>query len=178
MEERTTVARPYAEAAYQQARKEAQLDEWSAATEMLAAIVQDPAVAERLDHPHVSREQMADLVLSVGGAVFSGTRENFIHVLLEAKRLGYAPEIFDHFHTLRAEDENVIDVEVLSAYPLNEAEERSIADAVSKKMGKEVLMTTVVDASLFGGVIVRAGDQVIDLSLRGKMNQLSNLLHS
>ncbi len=180
MEERTTIARPYAEAAYQQAKLEGQVEAWANAVELLSVIVQEPAVSERLDHPHVSQEQMSDLVLSVGaevdGAVFSGTRESFIKVLLEANRLGYAPEIFDLFHQLKADDENTLDVEVISAYPLDDAAQQSIAEAVKEKMGKEVQMTTAVDESLFGGVVVRAGDQVIDLSLRGKMNQLTSQL--
>mgnify|MGYP003997300741 CR=1 FL=1 len=182
MEERTTIARPYAEAAYQQARKEGQIDAWSDAVELLSVIVQEPSVADRLQHPNVSREQMSELVLSIGAEVsatlFSGTRENFIHVLLEAKRLGYAPEIFTQFHQLKAADENSVDVEGISAYPLDDAAEHSIAAAVKEKMGKEVLMTTEVDESLFGGIIVRAGDQVIDLSLRGRMDQLSSQLQN
>jgi F-type H+-transporting ATPase subunit delta len=176
MEERTTIARPYAEAAYQQAKLEGQVESWANAVELLSLIVQEPAVAERLNHPRVSREQLADLVLTVGGEAFSGTRENFVKVLLEGSRLGYAPEIFAQFHQLKAEDENTLDVEVISAYPLDEAAQRSIASAVQEKMGKEVQMTTTVDDSLFAGVVVRAGDQVIDLSLRGRMNQLTSQL--
>lgn len=178
MEERTTIARPYAEAAYQQACSESAVEAWTHAVELLSFIVQDPAVAERLDHPHVSREQLSDLVISVGGEAFSGTRESFVKVLLEASRLGYAPEICSEFHALKAIDENTLDVEVVSAYPLDEAAEQAIAAAVKEKMGKEVQMTTSVDESLFGGVVVRAGDQVIDLSLRGKMGQLTNLLQA
>lgn len=180
MEERTTVARPYAEAAYQQAKLEGQVEAWANAVELLSVIVQEPTVSERLDHPHVSRDQMSDLVLSVGAdvdaSVFSATRESFVKVLLEGNRLGYAPEIFDLFHQLKAADENTLDVEVVSAYPLDSAAQETIATAVKEKMGREVQMTTTVDESLFGGVVVRAGDQVIDLSLRGKMNQLSSQL--
>lgn len=176
MEERTTIARPYAEAAWQQARGEGQVEAWANAVELLSTIVQEPAVAERLGHPHVSRDQMNDLVSSVGGETFSGSRGNFVKVLLEADRLGFAPEIFEEFHALKAADENRLDVEVISAYPLDQQAEQAIAAAVKEKMGKEVEMTTQVDESLFGGVVVRAGDQVIDLSLRGKLGQLSNLL--
>lgn len=180
MEERTTIARPYAEAAYQQARKEGEVDAWSNALELLSMVVQEPTVSERLDNPHVGNDQLEELVISVGTEVnaemFSGTRGNFVKVLLEANRLGYAAEIFAQFHLLKAEDENTVDVSVISAYPLDEAAEDSIATAVKEKMGKEVLMTTEVDESLFGGIVVRAGDQVIDLSLRGKLGQLSNLL--
>ncbi len=182
MEERTTIARPYAEAAYQQACNEEQVEAWATAVELLSVIVQESAVAERLDHPHVSSEQMSDLVIGIGaevdGDIFEGTRGNFVKVLLESNRLGYAPEIFELFHALKAEAENTLDVEVISAYPLDGAAEQSIADAVKEKMGKEIQMTTQVDESLIGGVVVRAGDQVIDLSLRGKVGQLTNLLQA
>ncbi len=176
MEERTTIARPYAEAAYAQAGIEWQIADWADAIELLSAIVDEPSVAVRLNDPRVSREQMADLVISVGGELFSGTRENFIKVLLENGRLGYAPEVNILFRELRAVDENQMDVEVTSAYSLDEVSKDAIAAAVKDKMGKEVQMNVEVDQSLIGGVIVRAGDQVIDLSLRGRMDQLSNTL--
>ncbi len=181
MEERTTIARPYAEAAYQQACQEEQVEVWATALELLSAIVQDDAVSVRLNHPRFSREQMSELVLEVGASVnngtFSGTRENFVKVLLEAGRLGYAAEIYEQFHILKADAENTLDVEVVSAYPLSEVEVNEIAAAVKEKMGKEVEMTTSVDESLYGGIVVRAGDQVIDLSLKGRVSQLATLLH-
>lgn len=176
MEERTTVARPYAEAAYAQARQENRVEEWASATELLSMIVSDSAVAVRLNDPRVSSQQLTELVIGIDSDVFSGTTENFVKVLQENGRLGYAPEISSIFHQLKAEDENSLDVEVISAYSLDAASEDAMASAIKKKMGKEIQMTTKVDQSLIGGVIVRAGDQVIDSSLRGRMNQLSNEL--
>ncbi|MBT7307882.1 MAG: F0F1 ATP synthase subunit delta [Gammaproteobacteria bacterium] len=182
MEERTTIARPYAEAAFAQASREGAVEQWLGAVELLATIVKEPAVSERLAHPRFSNEQLSELVLAVGAGVdeelFNGTRENFIKVLLENRRLGYAPEISELFQWLKREDEKQIDVEVISAYPLDGPAEVAIAAVVKERLGKEVLITTLVDKSLFGGVVVRAGDQVIDLSLRGKMDQLSSLMQS
>ncbi len=176
MEERTTIARPYAEAAYAQARREEQVSAWADAVELLSVIVSDEAVALRLNDPRVSRAQLEELVMSVGGEAFSGTRGNFIKVLLENGRLGYAPEICSLFQALRTADENQLDVEIISAYPLDTASEGAIAMAITEKMGKEIKMNSQVDPSLIGGVIIRAGDQVIDASLRGRVNQLSNVL--
>ncbi len=182
MEERTTIARPYAEAAWQQASAEGEVDAWASAVELLAVMVQQPQVSERLHHPKFSREQLSELLLGVAaevdGALLSGTRLNFVKVLLEANRLGYAPEIHELFHQFKAAAENSIEVEVVSAYPLDQAAEQSIVDAVTEKMGKAVQMTATVDESLFGGVVVRAGDQVIDLSLRGRLNQLAGQLQA
>ncbi len=178
--ERMTIARPYAEAAFQQAREEGTVTDWERAIELLSILVQDSAVAQRIAHPGVDRSDLERLLLDVGAEVdpeiFAGTRGNFMRVLLENRRLGYAPEIFMLFHTLRAEEEKRLDVEVISALALDADAEAAIATTLQQQRGKQVVIRSRVDPELIGGVMVKVGDQVIDLSLQGRLEQLRGRL--
>ncbi|MBT3347059.1 MAG: F0F1 ATP synthase subunit delta [Thiotrichales bacterium] len=177
-EARTTIARPYAEAIYAQAVSESAVDLWSETIDLLAIAVQDSEVAVRLNHPRFSQQQMTELILGLDSKLLSENRENFVKVLIESSRLGYAPEIKALFDKLRAADDNRLDVEVTSAYQLDDMAQEQIIAALAAEMGREINMTTEIDETLIGGVIVHAGDQVIDLSVRGRVEQLAGVLQS
>ncbi len=176
MAEVSTIARPYALAAFKQAKEEKKLGEWSEMIEALALIVSDPLMKGLIANPGVKRDQLADLVIDVAGKALSDTGKNFVRVLLEKNRLKYLPEVRRIFEQERAESEGRSKVEVTSAFDLNEEQKKNITSAMSKRLGTKVDLSVKVDDALIGGVVIRAGDLVIDASLRGRMSRLANTL--
>ncbi len=176
MAEVSTIARPYALAAFKQAKEEKKLGEWSEMIEALALIVSDPLMKGLIANPGVKRDQLADLVIDVAGKALSDTGKNFVRVLLEKNRLKYLPEVRRIFEEERAESEGRSKVEVTSAFDLNEEQKKNITSAMSKRLGTKVDLSVKVDDALIGGVVIRAGDLVIDASLRGRMSRLANTL--
>ena len=173
MAEKVTIARPYAKAAFAYAQKHNALARWSELLAAASSFVQDEGVARLLTSPRVSPQQLADLVAD-GSAV--GPQElarNFISTLAENRRLRYLPEIAAMYETLRADAENVADVEVTSAVPLDEAQRQRLGAALKKRLKRDVRLHCGVDASLVGGAIVRSGDLVIDGSLKGRIDRLT-----
>lgn len=176
MAEVSTIARPYAIAAFKQAKEEGKLSEWSSMIETLATIIADPLMSGLIANPRVKRDQLADLIIDVGDKSLSDTGKNFVRVLAEKGRLRYLPEVREMFEEKRAESEGRSQVEVTSAFELNDSQKKKITSAMSKRLGTEVDLSVQVDESLIGGVVIRAGDLVIDASLRGRMSRLANTL--
>ena len=174
MLEKTTIARPYAQAVFELAQESANIDEWSVALELLDRIVSDKQMRLLLNNPKVSHQQLQDLVIEIGADTLSEQAGNFVKILVSASRLQYAPQIAELFEAMRADAEGTVDVEVSSAYELDQAQQDSIADGISARLGKKVKISSTVDESLIGGAIIRAGDSVIDASLRGRLTELGN----
>jgi len=174
MQEKTTIARPYAQAVFEIAQDTTSISEWSDGLALLQRIVADKQMRLLLNNPKVSHKQLQDLVIDIGAEAFSQPFRNFIKVLVSASRLAYAPQITNLFAAMRAEAEGTIDVEVVTAYELDQAQEDSIAKGISARLGKKVKISSIIDKSLIGGAVIRAGDSVIDASLRGRLTELSN----
>jgi F-type H+-transporting ATPase subunit delta len=177
MQENLTLARPYAQAAYEQARADGQLAVWSEALAFLALVIADPDMRRIIHDPRVGRQRLLDMLFELGGTRFSSSIRNFVKVLNAAQRLDVASEIAQVFERQRAAAENVAHAEIVTAYPLSAAEEARIGSAVQKRLGKEVRIKQRVDQSLIGGAVVRVGDTVFDVSLKGGLNQLANLFN-
>ncbi len=176
MLEKTTIARPYAQAVFELAQESTNAAEWSGALGLLSRIVSDKQMRLLLNNPKVSRQQLQDIVIEIGADIFAQQAKNFIKVLVSASRLQYAPQIAQLFEAMCADAEGIVDVQVSAAYELDEAQQDSIAKGISARLGKKVKITTTVDESLIGGAVIRAGDSVIDASVRGRLTELSNQL--
>jgi F-type H+-transporting ATPase subunit delta len=176
--ERATVARPYAKAAFEYARGANALAGWSQALQMGGEIVADPRVALLTKSPSLTTADLADLVIDVAGAKLDAGMQNFVRVLAENHRLLLLPEIAVQYEQLRSEVENTVDVEVTSAVPLSGAQAQKLEQALSARLKRRVRMRTAVDATLLGGAVVRAGDLVIDGSLKGRLERLATDLGS
>jgi F-type H+-transporting ATPase subunit delta len=176
--ERATIARPYAKAAFQYARAANGFAGWSQGLQTLAEIVADPRVAQLTKAPSLTAAELADLVIDVAGDKLDAGLKNFVRVLAENHRLLLLPEIASHYEGLRAAVENTADVEVISAVPLSEAQAQKLEQALSARLKSRVRMRTAVDATLLGGAVVRAGDLVIDGSLKGRLDRLATELGS
>ena len=176
MAEPSTVARPYAEAAFKLADEADALAKWS---EMLAALVQvgaDPRVRTAVADPNLSDAKVAGLFISILGGKLDGQAENFVRVLAENNRLELLPDIRTQFEALKNEREGVVEAEVQSAFDLSDAQLADLVQRLEKKTGRKVRANVSVDRELIGGVKVVLGDKVIDGSARAQLGALETAL--
>lgn len=173
MAEKATIARPYARAAFAHALQSRTLAAWSGLLGQAAQVVADPQVARLLSSPHATPDQLAGLVSEAAGPAGDEAQRNFIRALAHNRRLRLVPEIAAQFEALRAEEEQYVDVDVVAALPVDADQEQRLAGALRQRLGREVRLHTSIDASLIGGAIVRAGDLVIDGSLKGRLERLA-----
>ncbi len=174
MAEKNTVARPYAEAAFDIAYAAGALKPWSQMLQSLARAAADPAMQEVIDSPEVDDAVVVGLFTELCSSTLTDKGAEFVRVLAENERLGLLPEIAGLFEQRRAEAEKTIEAEVTSAFPLSEARQKEIAAALAKRLGREVTLKTRVDESMIGGAVVRAGDLVIDGSVTRQLDRLAS----
>lgn len=173
MSQAKTVARPYAQAAFDEAQKLGELKVWSEWLHSAAQAVEQQDVQAVITSARISPAQLNDLMFAVCGSKLGVTAQNFIKLLVENKRLGVLPQILEMFETLRAEAEKSVDVVVTSAFDLNEAQKQKIAAALKVRMGREIKLSCETNRELLGGVVIRAGDKVIDGSARTRLSELA-----
>lgn len=176
MAERATLARPYAKAAYEQARAEGKAQEWSALLGFLAALTADAAMQRVIANPKVSADQLSGLIADLCAERVTPPGRNFIRLLVDAGRLGVAREIRDQFEHRRLQAEGRANVDVVAAYELDDTQKSRIRELMTKRLGRQVTLFTTVDQGLIGGAVIRSGDSVIDASVRGRLRQLGNRL--
>ena len=173
MADRITIARPYARAAFEEARAHEALGPWSEALQIGAQVVTDPRVAALLGNPHVTPAQLAQLVTSIAGPKLGPHGANFVSTLAANRRLGFLPEIATRFDELKDSAEGVADVTVTSAAALNDAQRAKLAAALEKRLKRKVRLHCQIDANLIGGAVVRSGDLVIDGSVSARLNRIA-----
>ena len=183
MADNNTVARPYAQAIFEVADEAGALSDWSGSLGIAGELLADKGLVEYLRAPELSDEQrlefLAGLFDKAGADRLAGKDEkgtNFLKLLLENRRIAVLPEISEHFEALKAKVENSVDAVVTSAAPLNADQEKEIAKSLKERLGREVRITTEIDETLIGGAVIRAGDVVIDGSLRARLEGLANAL--
>jgi F-type H+-transporting ATPase subunit delta len=178
MADKTTVARPYAKAAFEEANGNKQLGPWSEALHEAATVVQDPRVHGLLGNPAVSDAQLAQLVIDLAGPELNEPGRNFVQTLAQNRRLGYLPEISTLFDALKDEAEGMIDVTVTSAVPLEKGQRETLSAALQRRLKRHVRLHCKTDPTLIGGAVLRAGDLVIDGSLRSRLDRIAHELTS
>lgn len=176
MSELTTAARPYARAAFDYASSKGAADQWAEMLEFCAAVADDASMKAALDQPSLNRQQSADLFNEVCADKLDEHGKNFIRLLAENDRISLLPDIAVLYHHYQAEAESTIDAELISALDVDDQQVEAIKASLEKRLGKKISMTTSIDQSLIGGAIIRAGDMVIDGSVRGRLEKLSNTL--
>ncbi len=173
MAEVATLARPYASAVFDIAKSSGELDRWSRMLGFLSVATTERTVQRLLAAPDVADEQKAFRLAELVGDELNDRARKFIGVLATNKRLPLLTEIYIQFETLRALEQRSLDVAVISAFELSDAEETRLKQSLHERFDKEINMTSEVDSSLLGGAIIRAGDTVIDGSVRGKLDKLA-----
>lgn len=175
--ERKTLARPYAEAVFEMAKERDELKLWSKQLSLLGGIGANENVISLAGNPEVNKNDVAELVIGSAGKKLNKDGANLVHLLLENDRLTLLPEISEIFETNKATHEGSVEAEVISAYELADKQLKNIGDALKKKLGREVKLVSQVDKSLVGGVVIRAGDLVIDGSVTGYLQELSTQIN-
>lgn len=178
MADKSTIARPYAKAAFEEARDRGRLGPWSESLRTAAAVVSDPRVEELLGNPRVTPQELAALVSEIAGTKLDEEGRNFVRTVADNRRLALLPEISAHFDVLKDEAERVIDVTVTSAAPLDDAQQAKLASALERRLGRSIRLQCATDPALIGGAVLRAGDLVIDGSLRGRLEHIAYALAS
>ncbi|MCX7087234.1 MAG: F0F1 ATP synthase subunit delta [Methylococcales bacterium] len=176
MSELATLARPYATAVFKRAKETDTLVNWSKSLAFLSAVISDKEISAVLDNPKVVTDQLSALMLDICQGQIEGESENFLKLLIQNGRLSLAPLIAVQFEQYKADHDGYVDVEVLTAFAFSQDEQKKFSSTLEKTLNKKVHMTVIVDKSLIGGVLVRAGDRVIDGSIRGQLQHMQKAL--
>ena len=178
MAELATLARPYAKAAFEFAKEANAMAVWAEQLSVAAAVSQSETVAKVLASPLLTAAQKGETFVDVCGDALDEKGKNFIRNLAANKRLGLLPAISDLFEQFKAQLEMSVEVDVTSAFELPQATLDKLATALKTKLGREVSVEGSVDESLLGGVVIRAGDTVIDDSVKGRLTKLAEAMNA
>ena len=177
MSELTTIARPYAKAAFDYAVEQKATDQWLQMLAFAAEVSANETVTELLSGS-VASETLADIFIKVCGDQIDEKGQNLIKLLAENGRLSVLPEVLALFVEMKAEFDSEIEVSVTSAVELNDAQQQELSGSLEKRFGRKVQLVCSVDATLVAGLIIEAGDTVIDGSVRSKLGRLATSLQA
>ncbi|MEP7060786.1 MAG: F0F1 ATP synthase subunit delta [Betaproteobacteria bacterium] len=176
MAELQTVARPYAEAAFELARDANALPQWSAALETAASVAGDRRMLDALDNPRLAAAEKETLFLSVAGDGFANDVRNFIRVLIEADRITLLPQIRELFEARKDAADNVARADIETAMALSDSQLAALETSLARHFGKTIVASVRVNPALIGGARITVGDRVIDGSVQGKLTTMANEL--
>ena len=176
MTELATLARPYACAAFETAMERNAIDQWSRALHLLRDALQHEAIQQLLESPTKTPLQKAQFLLELFDAQLDMYTRGFVRVLAENRRLALIPAIQQEFAARLAELDRTLEVEITSAIPLSKQQKDRFTEQLEKKFQRRVQLTTTIDPSIIGGALIRAGDTVVDSTVRGKLDRLRNML--
>jgi F-type H+-transporting ATPase subunit delta len=178
MAEAATIARPYAEAVFGLADKPGALAKWSAVLASMAAAAAHPDVRALIGDPKVDESQLYGLFVSFAGADVPAEAQNLVRVLIANDRLTLLPEIRELFERARREREGVLEAEIRTAFPMANGQLEALVGGLERRFKRRIDPRVVVDKDLIGGVRIAVGDEVIDGSVRGKLEDMANALKS
>ncbi|OOF82285.1 F0F1 ATP synthase subunit delta [Rodentibacter caecimuris] len=175
MSELTTIARPYAKAAFDFAIEKSAVEKWAEMLSFVSAVIENETVKTLLNSV-ASAQKLADTVISICGEQLDQYGQNFIRLMAENKRLSAIPAVFNEFKHYVEDHQAIAEVDVVSAQPLNVTQIEKITAAMEKRLARKVKLNCNVDSSLIAGVVIRTEDFVIDGSSRGQLTRLANEL--
>jgi len=173
MSDVTTTARPYANAVYDTAHENKTLDSWGDALANLANVISDSQMSELLDNPELGNIQKGELLIQVLGDNLTEQQQNLVKLMAENGRLKLMPDVLEQFEVARAKAENKIEAEVISAFELSAEQSSELVNTLKNKLGCDITLTVTIDKSLIGGVIIKAGDTIIDASMKSQLDSLA-----
>ena len=176
MAEISTVARPYAQAVFGLAKDQKNFPVWSDTLALLSAVASDSTMQAVIRGAHVDREQISSLFVDVCGEHIDDGARNFVRLLAHNARLEVLPQIAAHYEVLRADAERVVEAELETPLPITETQQEKIVESLEKRLGRSVKLSTKTNTALIGGAVIRAGDLVIDGSVRAKLQKLAGTL--
>jgi F-type H+-transporting ATPase subunit delta len=176
MSELETLARPYATAVFKRAKETGSTAKWSDSLAFLALVMANPEMAKAVNDPKIGKDKLSGLLSGICEVHIDQEGTNFVNLLLQNNRMSLLSVIAKIYEGLRAEDEGFIEVEVLTAFPFTAESQRDFSEKLEKNLNKKIHMNVTVDETLIGGVLVRAGDRVIDVSILGQLQNLRKAL--
>ncbi|MDO4429960.1 MAG: F0F1 ATP synthase subunit delta [Lonepinella koalarum] len=175
MSELTTIARPYAKAAFDFAVEQSAVQKWTEMLGFMAELAKNNQIQAFLNSSF-SAQKVADTVISICGEQIDKSGQNLIRLMAENKRLTVLPAVFEQFKSYVEDYNATAEVQVISAQPLNATQTEKITTAMEKRLSRKVRLNCSVDSSLIAGVIIRTEDFVIDGSSRGQLARLADEL--
>ncbi|PAV26868.1 F0F1 ATP synthase subunit delta [Tamilnaduibacter salinus] len=176
MAELTTLARPYAKAAFGEAHQHGSIDSWGESLAFAGALAADRDMQQVLAHPELTGAEKVAVLCDCFSDPVTEPFRNFLTILSDNRRLLLLPQVAALFQALRAEQDRTVDVTLTSPYELSDEQQQKLKEALAKRLDRQVSLTADSDESLIGGLVIRAGDTVIDASVRGRLNRLSETL--
>jgi F-type H+-transporting ATPase subunit delta len=176
MSELATLARPYAVAVFKRAKETDSTQKWSENLAFMATVLSNTDISVVIDNPKIDKQALSALVLDICQGQVDAEAENLLQLLVHNNRLTLIPVIATLFEAYKTEDAGYVDVEVFVAYAFSKEEKPKFASTLENTLGKKVNMNVIIDKSLIGGVLVRAGDRVIDGSIRGQLQHMQKTL--
>ncbi len=173
MSDFTTAARPYANAVYDIAHQGSALESWGDALANLAAVITDAQMNRMLDDPELGKKQKGELVNQVLGDKLTDKQQNLVKLMADNGRLKLMPDVLAQFEAARAKAENKLEAQVISAFELSAQQTDELVNTLKNKLGCDITLTTTIDESLIGGVIIKAGDIIIDASMKSQLDSLA-----
>ncbi len=178
MSEHQSVARPYAQAVFEIAREDGNFQAWSDILAFFAALMAHADMRELVRNPRVERAQVVQLVEGICGDRLFPRAKSFLRLVIDNRRELSLQKIASQFEAMRAEAEGKIDAELITARPVTEPQRLQIAQSLSQRLGREVSLQITEDPGLIGGAVLRAGDMVVDASVKGRLATLAaHLVH-
>jgi F-type H+-transporting ATPase subunit delta len=178
MSAQSNVARPYAQALFELAQDQDNLSGWHDQLQLLALVTSDPSMANLTNDPHVSSEQLASLIIDVCGDNLHSQGQNLVRLLVKNGRVSDMADIADAYAARKADAEKVVAAEMITASEMNEAQQKKFSEALQAKLGRTVDLEFEVDEELIGGAVIRAGDWVVDGSVKAQLEQLVGAIGS
>lgn len=176
MSELATLARPYAVAAFKRAKETDSIKKWSEQLAFMSAVLSDKDISVIIDNPKISKQDLSSFMQDICHDKIDTEANNLLQLLVRNNRLKLIPEITQLFEIYQTEDAGYVDVDVFVAYAFSKEDKPKFAAILEQTLGKKVNMKISVDKSLIGGVLVRAGDRVIDGSIKGQLQQMQKTL--
>lgn len=175
MAEKTTLARPYAKAIFELACQDNEIDGWIEKLKLLSEVTSIDEVMDVIKNPEISLDDTISMLTDICKDMLDDKSINLLRLAGENGRLDLFPQMVREFEILKAQAQGTLEAEVISAYAINATQKKLITESLVKRFNKDVTITTAIDKSLIGGIVIRAGDLVIDGSVS---NQLQKITHT
>lgn len=176
MSDLSTAARPYAKAVYELASENNSEQQWSESLAYLSVVCADEQIASRLDDPTITHNKLSELLISICGDKVGDQGGNLIKLMAESGRLPLMSEVAGIYEELVASSKGIVDAQMISAFDVTDAQREAVIASLKKRFNKEVRLEVSVDSELLGGAIIKAGDLVIDGSVKGRMAKMTSSL--
>ena len=178
MAETRTIARPYAEAVFKLAKTSGTLPAWSEMLQLLAAIAVDEQIKVLVGNPKVPPRRLGELLLGICGDKLTDEGRNFVLLLAENGRIEVLPEVSEMFEQLKTRHDGVLDAKVTSAFAMSDAQLKDLVANLETRFKRKIEAQVSIDPELIGGVKVEVGDEVLDASVRAKLEAMAVALKS